>query len=73
MARAITRIDIAEIHEAIARRRPAQNEKEQKDQNWHAYAAKIIRENDLNMIGSSGFRPHPRPFTHFHHWAPKAS
>ena len=72
MARAITRTDIAEIHEAIARRRPAQTEAEQKDQNWHAYAAKIIRENDVNFQSSSGYRAHPRQFTHFHHWAPKS-
>lgn len=71
--RTITREDIAEIHEAIATRRAAQTEKEQKDQAWHAYAAKVIRENDLTFIGSSGFRPHPRPFTHFKHWSPTNS
>jgi hypothetical protein len=62
MARAISRTDIAEIHEAIARRRPAQTEVEQKDQDWHGYAAKIIRENDKpGPIGE-------RQFTHRWHW-----
>ena len=65
---AITREEIAEIHEAIATRRPAQTEAEQKDQHWHAYAAKILRENHAD----SPFAFHPsvgeRPFTHAKYW-----
>jgi len=63
----ITRNDIAEIHEAIARRRPAQTEKEQKDQQWHHYAAAVIREND-HTFSRQGYTSYPRPFTHSRHW-----
>jgi hypothetical protein len=78
MSRAITRTDIAEIHEAIAKRRPAQTEAEQRDQQWHAYAAKIIRENDHNSMAFSFKTGHESPgvgqrkFTHFKHWSPQA-
>ena len=67
-SRAITREDIAEIHESIATRRPAQTEAEQRDQQWHAYAAKVIRENDVNIFSRHGYTQHPREFTHFRHW-----
>ena len=69
----ITREDIAEIHEAIAKRRAAQTEAEQRDQQWHLYAAKVIRENDkLPFQSVKPGRESPgvgeRPFTHARHW-----
>jgi hypothetical protein len=55
----ITRQDIAEIHEAIAKRLdPAKSEADQRHQAWHNYSATIIREN-----ANSGPRGE-RSFTH---------
>lgn len=72
MGTAISRNDIAEIHESIAKHHPARSEVEQKHQQWHAYAAKIVRENDVNVrsTASNFIGRGNRQFTHFKHWTP---